>query len=63
VRFILSVNDVHETRDFFARFRLEPISTRYTIAGGEWAEDKELIIMGPLRDDVVFTAPPDLLGL
>jgi DNA adenine methylase len=33
-RFILSVNDFPETREFFARFRLEPVSTRYTIAGG-----------------------------
>jgi hypothetical protein len=32
-------------------------------ASGEWAEAKELIIMGPSRDDVAFTPPPDLLSL
>jgi DNA adenine methylase len=37
-RFILSVNDVPETREVFGRFRVEPVSTRYTIAGGQWAE-------------------------
>jgi DNA adenine methylase len=62
-RFILSVNDVPETREFFGRFRLEPVSTRYTIADGEWAEAKELIIMGPLRDDAAFSPTPDLLRL
>jgi DNA adenine methylase len=62
-RFILSVNDVPETREFFGRFRLEPVSTRYTIAGGQWAEAKEIIVMGPSRDDAAFAPPPDLLSL
>jgi DNA adenine methylase len=34
-RFILSVNDVPETREAFARFAIEGVATRYTIAGGK----------------------------
>jgi hypothetical protein len=48
--FILSVNDVPETREVFGRFRVEPVSTRYTIAGGLWAEAKEIIATGPAVD-------------
>jgi DNA adenine methylase len=63
-RFLLSVNDVPETREFFGRFLLGPISTRYTIAGGEWAEAKEIIVMGPSRDDAALVlGPRDLLNL
>ena len=36
-----------ETREFFGRFLVEPVSTRYTIAGGEWAEAREIIVKGP----------------
>jgi DNA adenine methylase len=52
-RFLLSVNDVPETRKFFDRFLIEPISTRYTITG-QWAEAKEIVVMGPARDVPVF---------
>jgi len=58
--FILSVNDVRETRAAFGRFPIEPVSTRYTIAGGQWAEAKEIIVTGPRIDSV--TPPRDLLS-
>lgn len=61
-RFILSVNDVPETREFFGRFRLEGVSTQYTVGGGEGIEAKEIVAMGPSRDDAVFRAAPDLLA-
>jgi hypothetical protein len=37
-RFILSVNDVPETREVFGRFSRRAGLDRYTIAGGQWAE-------------------------
>jgi DNA adenine methylase len=46
-RFILSVNDVPEMREVFARFSVESVSTRYTIAGGKWAEVAEIVVTGP----------------
>jgi DNA adenine methylase len=58
-RFILSVNDVRETRAAFGRFPIEPVLTRYTVAGGQWAEAKEIIVTGPRADSV--TPPRDLL--
>ncbi len=61
-RFLLSVNDVPQTRELFAPFLLEPISTKYTIAGGEWAEAKEIIAMGPSRDDAAFAPRCDLFN-
>ncbi|HEY7238671.1 MAG TPA: DNA adenine methylase [Burkholderiales bacterium] len=60
-RFILSLNDVLETRELFSRFAIEPVSTRYTVAGGQWAEAKEIIVTGPRRDSV--PPPRDLLSL
>lgn len=57
-RFILSVNDVPATREAFADFLIEPIATRYTIAGGEWSEAAEILVMGPGQVE----RPRDLLG-
>jgi DNA adenine methylase len=59
-RFILSVNDVPEMREVFARFGIERVSTRYTVAGGKWSDVAEIIVTGPGRDAI---APvPDLLS-
>jgi DNA adenine methylase len=52
--FILSINDVPEIREAFGAFRLESVTTRYTIAGGTWADAGELIVMGPRADDSVW---------
>ena len=41
---------IAETRALFARFRLEAVETRYTIAGGEWANAAEILVMGPHPD-------------
>lgn len=59
-RFILSVNDVPETREAFARFSIESVATRYTIAGGKWSDVAEIIVTGPAA-----AIPParDLLSL
>jgi hypothetical protein len=54
-KFMLSVNDVPETRDAFARFGVESVATRYTIAGGKWSDVAEIIVTGP--------SPHDLLSL
>jgi DNA adenine methylase len=62
-RFLLSINDVPETREIFGRFRIDPISTRYTIAGGEWAEAKEIMVLGPRPNDPSFAPAHDLLSL
>jgi DNA adenine methylase len=60
-KFILSVNDVPETREAFARFAIEGVATRYTIAGGKWSDVSEIIVTGPAKDAI----PParDLLSL
>ena len=60
-RFILSVNDVPETRDAFARFAIESVATRYTVAGGKWSDVAEIVVTGPAKEP-----PPsawDLLSL
>jgi DNA adenine methylase len=46
-RFMLSINDTPETREIFAAFTIEAVTTRYTIAGGEWTEAKEIFVFGP----------------
>lgn len=46
-RFILSVNDVPEMREAFARFSIERVSTRYTITGGKWSDVAEIVVTGP----------------
>lgn len=60
-KFMLSVNDVPETRAAFARFRIESVATRYTVAGGKWSDVAEIIVTGPGADAL----PPvrDLLSL
>ncbi len=46
-RFILSLNDRAEVRETFARFRLEPVQTTYTIVGqGRSKRARELLISG-----------------
>lgn len=62
-KFILSVNDVPETRRAFARFQIERVETRYTIAGGQWSDVAEIIVMGPGNDPAPFQAKRDLLSL
>jgi DNA adenine methylase len=59
-RFILSVNDVPEMREVFARFAVESVATRYTVAGGAWSDVSEIVVTGPGREFV--TAVPDLLS-
>ena len=60
-RFILSVNDVPETRDAFARFAIERVATRYTVAGGKWSDVAEIVVTGPAREPMA--AVLDLLSL
>ena len=49
-RFILSLNDRAEVRETFARFRLEPIQTTYTIVGqGRAKRARELLITAGRR--------------
>jgi len=59
-KFILSVNDVPEMRDVLARFAIESVATRYTVAGGKWSDVSEIIVNGPGRD--VIAQVPDLLS-
>jgi DNA adenine methylase len=59
-KFILSVNDVPELRDVFARFAIEGVTTRYTISGGKWSEVAEIIVTGAGRN--VAPSVPDLLA-
>jgi DNA adenine methylase len=58
-KFILSVNDVPETREAFADF--EMVSTRYTIAGGKWNDVTEIVVIGPRKEPV--PVPQVLLSL
>lgn len=43
-RFILSINDVPEMRQVFARFELATVELTYSVGGGKGAAAKELII-------------------
>jgi DNA adenine methylase len=61
-KFLLSVNDVRETREIFARFGIESVATRYTVAGGKWSDVAEIIVTGPSPHDAMPPAP-DLLSL
>jgi len=45
-RFMLSVNDLAETRAIFARFAIEAVSTRYTVSG-KWTDVAEILVTGP----------------
>jgi DNA adenine methylase len=60
-RSILSVNDVPETCEIFARFAIESVSTRLHDRGGKWSDVAEIIVTGPAKDSV----PPmrDLLSI
>ncbi|MGJ5036613.1 DNA adenine methylase [Bradyrhizobium sp. HKCCYLRH3059] len=59
-RFMLSVNDVPETRQAFARFGIEPVSTRYTISG-KWMDVAEILVTGPSSEPLPVVR--DLLSL
>jgi DNA adenine methylase len=59
-KFILSVNDVPETREIFARFAIEQVKTRYTVAGGKWSDVSEIVVTGPSAEPLA--TPPDLLS-
>jgi DNA adenine methylase len=58
-RFILSVNDVPEMREVFARFSIESLATRYTITGGKWSDVAEIVVTGPAQ---IIPPAPDLLS-
>lgn len=45
-KFLLSINDRPEVRDIFTGFRLEPVSTTYTVAGAGGQKAAELLISG-----------------
>ena len=57
-RFILSVK---RPRDAFARFAIEGVATRYTVAGGKWSDVAEIVVTGPAREQPVM--PRDLLSV
>ena len=59
-RFVLSVNDVPETREIFSRFAVEQVQTRYTVAGGKWSDVAEILVTGPSREP--FAVARDLLS-
>lgn len=61
-RFILTVNDAPEMREVFGRFAIEQVATRYTIAGGQWSDVAEIVVMGPGSDPAPFQAKRDLLS-
>jgi hypothetical protein len=42
----LSVNDVPETREFFRRFAIETVATRYTVSR-KWSDVTEIVVTGP----------------
>lgn len=43
-RFILSINDVGDTRDLFSRFDMQPARLTYSVSGGRGTTASELII-------------------
>ena len=45
-RFILSINDVPETREIFGRFAIEEVSLIYSVQGGKGKAAKEMIVSG-----------------
>jgi DNA adenine methylase len=58
----VSVNDVPKTREAFAHFSIETVSTRYTIWGGKGSDVTEIVVTGPSKEPLP-TAPKDLLSL
>jgi DNA adenine methylase len=61
-RFILSVNDLPETREIFGRFAIDQVDVHYTIAGGRGTDVREILVMGPGRDVAEFCRARDLLS-
>lgn len=59
-RFIMSVNDVPEMREAFARFAIESVATRHTVAGGKWSDVAEIVVTGPAREPLAVVQ--DLLS-
>jgi hypothetical protein len=55
------VNDVPETREAFARFAVESVATRYTVAGGNWSDVAEILVTGPAKEPM--PSARDLLPL
>jgi len=45
-RFVLSGNDVPDTREIFRRFAIEAVATRYTVSG-KWSDVMEIVVTGP----------------
>lgn len=45
-RFLLSLNDRPEVRKTFAGFRIKPVVTTYTLAGGKGRKAREVLISG-----------------
>jgi len=60
-RFMLSVNDVPQTREVFGRFAIEQVMTQYTVAGGKPSDVPEIVVTGPSAEPA--SAAPDLLSL
>jgi len=60
-RFMLSVNDVPQTREIFSRFAIQQVMTQYTVAGGKPSDVPEIVVTGPSADPT--PAAPDLLSL
>ena len=48
-KFMLSVNDVPETREIFGRFHVQQVDTRYTVSG-KWTDVSEIVVTGPSRE-------------
>jgi DNA adenine methylase len=59
-RFMLSVNDVRETREIFARFAIQTVETQYTVAGGKPTDVTEIVVTGPSNEPL--SPPADLLS-
>jgi DNA adenine methylase len=60
-RFMLSVNDVPQTREIFGRFAIETVATSYTVSG-KWSDVTEILVTGPSRDHPLPVVQ-DLLSL
>jgi DNA adenine methylase len=59
-RFMLSVNDVPQTRDVFGQFAVETVATSYTVSG-KWSDVTEILVTGPSAEPL--PAARDLLSL
>jgi len=54
-RFMLSVNDVPQTREIFGRFTIEQVMTQYIIAGGKPSGVAEIVVTGPSSKPLAAT--------